>query len=66
MPTNIEDIINNSPADKAPPDQPKAKTARLSFISKSGFVLIKFIVGFSIGLSAFYQKHFINETVSLR
>jgi cation diffusion facilitator family transporter len=41
--------MNNPPMDKAALDQLKEKTARLSVISNSGLVLMKFIVGFAIG-----------------
>jgi len=42
-------LMNNPPMDKAALDQLKEKTARLSVISNSGLVLMKFIVGFAIG-----------------
>jgi cation diffusion facilitator family transporter len=41
--------MNNPPMDKAALDQLKEKTARLSVISNSGLVLMKFVVGFAIG-----------------
>ena len=44
-----ENFMNNPPMDKAALDQLKEKTARLSVLSNSGLVLLKFIVGFAIG-----------------
>jgi cation diffusion facilitator family transporter len=41
--------MENPPMDKAALDKLKEKTARLSVISNSGLVLMKFIVGFAIG-----------------
>jgi cation diffusion facilitator family transporter len=41
--------MNPSAMDKAALDLLKAKTARLSVISNTGLVLMKFVVGFSIG-----------------
>ena len=41
--------MNASPVDKASLDRLKEKTARLSVLSNSGLVLMKFIVGFAIG-----------------
>jgi len=49
MPIGDENFMNNPPMDKAALDHLKAKTARLSVISNSGLVLMKFIVGFAIG-----------------
>ena len=49
MPIGSENFMNNPPMDKAALDHLKAKTARLSVISNSGLVLMKFIVGFAIG-----------------
>ncbi|HJX56792.1 MAG TPA: cation transporter, partial [Methanoregula sp.] len=41
--------MNPSTMDKTALDVLKAKTARLSVISNTGLVLMKFVVGFSIG-----------------
>lgn len=41
--------MNTPPRDKESLDKLKQKTARLSVISNSGLVLMKFVVGFSIG-----------------
>jgi cation diffusion facilitator family transporter len=49
MPIGTENFMNNPPMEKAALDQLKEKTARLSVISNTGLVLMKFIVGFSIG-----------------
>ena len=45
----IHNNMNNSPPDKAQLDHAKEQTARLSIISNSGLVTLKFIFGFSIG-----------------
>src|SRR5512136_1683489 len=42
-------FMNSSVSDKATLDQLKEKTARLSVISNTGLVLMKFVVGFAIG-----------------
>ena len=49
MPIGSENFMNNPPMDKAALDHIKSKTARLSVISNSVLVLMKFIVGFAIG-----------------
>jgi cation diffusion facilitator family transporter len=41
--------MSTPPLDKASLDQLKEKTARLSVISNTGLVLLKFVVGFAIG-----------------
>jgi cation diffusion facilitator family transporter len=48
-PIGTENFMNNPPMDKAALDHLKEKTARLSVISNSGLVLMKFVVGFAIG-----------------
>jgi cation diffusion facilitator family transporter len=49
MPIQRNNLMNAPPMDKAALDHLKEKTARLSIISNSGLVLMKFIVGFWIG-----------------
>jgi cation diffusion facilitator family transporter len=48
MPIRTEDLMSTTPG-KADLDKLKEKTARLSVISNTGLVIMKFIVGFSIG-----------------
>ena len=48
-PIGTENFMNNPPMDKAALDQLKEKTVRLSVISNSGLILMKYIVGFAIG-----------------
>ena len=49
MPIRSENLMNTSSMDKAALDHLKEKTARLSVLSNSGLVLMKFVVGFAIG-----------------
>jgi len=49
MPIGSENFMNNPPMEKAALDHLKEKTARLSVVSNSGLVLMKFIIGFAIG-----------------
>jgi cation diffusion facilitator family transporter len=49
MPIGTKNFMPPLPEDKATLDHLKEKTARLSVISNSGLVLMKFVVGFAIG-----------------
>jgi cation diffusion facilitator family transporter len=49
MPIDIENLMSAPLHDKATLDRLKEKTARLSVISNTGLVLMKFVVGFAIG-----------------
>jgi cation diffusion facilitator family transporter len=49
MPIITKKFMNKPLTDKATLDQLKEKTARLSVISNTGLVLMKFIIGFAIG-----------------
>jgi cation diffusion facilitator family transporter len=48
-PISIQNAMNTPPMDKATLDHLKQKTARLSILSNTGLVLMKFMVGFTIG-----------------
>ena len=49
MPIGTDNFMNTSKTDKTSLDHLKEKTARLSIISNTGLVVMKFVVGFAIG-----------------